>query len=115
MNAAELIDEVGREGVRIQLQGRDQIKVLAPKGVLTDQLIGRIKPLKQDIIRHLNQYRTQVYLYRLKGVPGWLYMISPARTLEEAEKRLRLRFMDSFIEIRRRGDERLAQHAAGPS
>ena len=106
MNAAELIDEVGREGVRIQLQGRDQLRVLAPRGMLTGQLIGRIKPLKQDIIRHLNRRRMQVYLYRLKGVPSWLYMISPARTREEAEKRLRLRFLDSFIEVRRRGDVR---------
>lgn len=62
MSAADLLIDLSAKGVRLSIAG-DRIKVDAPKGVLTADLIDTIKANKQHLITALTATDDNIALY----------------------------------------------------
>lgn len=71
MNAsAELLRELGAAGIEIRRDG-DSLRVRAPKGRVTPDLIDRLKAEKQLLLAELSRPPRVIVRFRLSVESGW--------------------------------------------
>jgi hypothetical protein len=91
---AELLRELSAAGIEVRRDG-DSLRVRAPKGRVTPDLIDRLRAEKQELLAELSRPPRAIVRFRLRAKDGWATALgAPGNSADDVIADLRERHGD---------------------